>query len=159
MLTRTRQILAITLALSAFGQWGCKEDEGPVAPPRAVLRGENGQYSFVPTLGQLPYCLIVEVKDGYARSLTISDDGQSVECESGVPIAKKTWPIPQKDDLYRAYVVFSDRKLRGDTTATQIQDRLKEAPSGPVTPMDLRAPGQVFLERIDIRPAELRPPK
>ncbi|MEZ4310992.1 MAG: hypothetical protein R3F14_23365 [Polyangiaceae bacterium] len=146
--------LSLPLALPA-----CGEKEGPVAPPRAVMRSEAGQYSIVPTVGQLPYCVIVEVNGPVARPLPISEDGQSADCDAAKPVAGKTFPLPATDDPFRAYVVFSDRRLNAATTATQIRDLLQADPRAVISPMDLRAPGQVYLEIIDIRPAELRPSK
>jgi hypothetical protein len=128
-----------------------------VTPPRAVLRGEGGTYSVVPTAGQLPFCLVIEVQETAARSLVAGEDGQSVDCDAGKVLGP--WKLPAKNDPFRALVVFSDKRLRGDTVALQIREQLTLNPKVPVSSMDLRAPGQITIEALDVRPAELRPPK
>lgn len=150
VLPRFSSLLAFALLLCA-----CKEPAEPVTPPRAVVRGEAGVYSVVPTPAQLPYCLVIEVQDTAARSLVADEDGESVECEAGKALGP--WKLPAKDDPFRAYVIFSDRKLKGDTVALQVRERIVESPKAPITSMDLRAPGQVTIEILSIRPAELRP--
>jgi hypothetical protein len=125
-----------------------------VTPPRAVLRGEAGTYSVVPTSGQLPYCLVIEVQETAARSLVAGEDGQSADCDAGKALGP--WKLPAKDDVFRVYVIFSDRRLKGDTVALQIREHLSDSPKAPLTPMDLRAPGQLTIEPLDARPAELR---
>lgn len=106
---------------------------------------------MVPSPGQLPYCLVVEARGSeVVQALPVSEDGQSVACEAGKPIGGKGWALPQKDLGLKAFVVFSDRPLKGDSVAQQIRDRLDEGPQARVGPMDLRAPGQVALEVLDI---------
>lgn len=107
---------------------------------------------MVPAAGQLPLCLVIESRAGASavRSLPISEDGQSVPCEAGKPIGGRTWPLPGKDEGTKVFVVFSDRPLKGETVALQIKSRLDETPGARVTSMDLRAPGQVALEALDV---------
>lgn len=153
MLVRTRSLLllaGLSLLLAA-----CKDRPDPVTPPRAVLHGEGGQYSIVPTAGQLPYCLVVETRDGAARSLVTGEDGQSADCDAGKTLGP--WKLPVKDDPFRTFVIFSDRRLKGDTIALQIRELLAGTPGAAITPMDLRAPGQVTVVTMDVRPKELRP--
>lgn len=152
MLPRSKVLFFAPLLLAA-----CKEPAEPVTPPRAVVRGEAETYSIVPTAGQLPFCLVIEVQGTAARSLVAAEDGQSLECDAGKALGP--WKLPPKDDPFRAFVIFSDRKLKGDTVALQVRERLTESPKGPLTPMDLRAPGQVTIEPLDVRPAEIRPKK
>jgi hypothetical protein len=146
---RSRLLLVLPLLLAA-----CKDPPDPVTPPRALVRGDGGTYSVVPTAGQLPYCLVIEVQDTAARSLVATDDGESVDCDAGKPLGP--WKLPAKDDPFRAFVIFSDKKLKGTSTALQVRERLTESPKAPITSMDLRAPGQVTIEVLDVRPAELR---
>lgn len=150
---RSRLLLCLPLLLAA----SCKEPAEPATPPRAVIRGEGDTYSVVPTAGQLPYCLVIEVQGTAARSLVAAEDGQSVDCDAGKPLG--VWKLPPKNDPFRAFVIFSDRKLKGDTVALQVRERVVETPKTPITPMDLRAPGQVTIEVLDVKPAELRPSK
>ena len=97
-----------------------------------------------------------EAPRGHAQAYPLAADGQSVPCEAGKPIGDRTWPIPATDDAIRTFVVFSDRKLKADTVVLQIGERLAEGPNATVTSMDLRAPGRVALETLEIKPAEVR---
>lgn len=129
----------------------CSSGGPPQAPARAALRVEGGQFSVLPSPGQLPFCLVIEARGSeVVVPLPLSEDGQSVPCEAGKPIGAKTWPLPHRDLGLKAFVVFSDRPLKGDSIAQQIRDRLDEGPHARVGPMDLRAPGQVALEELAI---------
>jgi hypothetical protein len=117
------------------------------------LTAANGQWSVAPAAGQLPFCLVVEARGSeIVRPLPVSEDGQSAPCAAGQPIAGKTWPQPARDIGLKAYVVFSDRPLEADSVAEQIRSRLDEGPHAVVTSLDLRAPGQVSLETLDVPP-------
>lgn len=135
----------------------CSKPADPVTPPRAFIRGEGDTYSVVPTAGQHPFCLVIEVQQTQTKSLVTGEDGQSVECDAGKALGP--WKLPAKDDPFRALVIFSDRKLRGDTVALQVREQITTSPKAPISSMDLRAPGQVTIEPLDVRPAELRPRK
>jgi hypothetical protein len=141
------------LILSAVLLAACS-DPSPPPPPRAELRSTGGAFSVVPAPGQLPLCLIMEVRRGAVRPLAATEDGQSLPCSAGAAIGEKTFTPAQKDD-YRVFVIFSDRALKADTVAQQISDRLGEGMNVQVTAMDLRAPGQVTLQSLDVRPAEI----
>lgn len=142
---RASLVLASVLSLAA-----CSSGSAP-APSRATTRVEGGQWSVIPAAGQLPFCLVIDARGSeVVRPLPLSEDGQSVACEAGKPIAGKSWPLANKDLGRRAFVVFSDRPLKGDSVAQQIRDRLDEGPQARVGPMDLRAPGQVALEELAV---------
>ncbi len=144
---RTTLLLALSLTLLA-----CSGKPGSApAPSRATLTASNGQWSVTPVAGQLPFCLLIEGRGSeVVRPLSVSEDGQSAPCPAGQPIGGKTWPQPTGNIGLKAYVVFSDRPLKGDSLADQIRSRLDEGPHAIVTSMDLRAPGQVVLETLDV---------
>ncbi len=143
--------MRFSLALAALPLLAACSSGSAPASTRATIRAEGGQFSVVPSPGQLPYCLVIESRGSeVVRSLPVAEDGQSVPCEPGKPIGAKSWPLPRKDLGLKAFVVFSDRPLKGDSVAQQIRDRLDEGPQARVGPMDLRAPGQVALEQLDI---------
>lgn len=151
MLHRRRALVFASLFLAA-----CSQGAPPSPGARAEVRNVGGQLAIVPTAGQLPFCLVVEAPRGHAQAYPLAADGQSVPCEAGKPIGDRTWPIPATDDAIRTFVVFSDRKLKADTVVLQIGERLAEGPNATVTSMDLRAPGRVALETLEIKPAEVR---
>ena len=53
-------------------------------------------------------------------------------------------------------VVFSDKKLKSDSVALQMREQLTQNPKAQLASMDLRAPGQVTLEVLQVRPADMR---
>src|SRR5690349_14628123 len=97
-------ILPAALLLAA-----CSDPAPP--PPRAQLRAAPGAFSVLPAAGQLPFCLLVEVRGAAARPLVSGEDGQSVPCAAGKPVGDRPLPASQKD-AYRVIVVFSDRPLK-----------------------------------------------
>lgn len=145
-----RRIVLLTSLLLA----SCARPEAPA--PRAELRAQGTGWSVVPAAGQLPFCLVIEERAGGVRTLPLADDGESVPCEPGKAIGERVWPLPQRDDAFEVFVVFSDRKLKADSIALQIGERLASDPKALVSSMDLRAPGQAALEMLTVRPAELR---
>jgi hypothetical protein len=147
----------LALACVSLALVSCSPSAPPPSPARAEARSVGGQLAIVPGPGQLPLCLVFEATGGRARTLALAEDGQSVPCEAGKPIGGRTWPIPDRAASLRVLVVFSDRKLKADTVALQIDERLADGPEARLTSMDLRAPGQVALESLEIRPSELRP--
>lgn len=143
--------VAFRIALGAALLAACSEPAA--SPQRAELRTAGGKISVVPSSGQLPFCLVMEVRRAIARPIVSGEEGQSVPCSAGKPIGGDL--APTQKDPYRLYVVFSDKPLKADTVALQINDRLGEGPGAQVTAMDLRAPGQVTLQALDVRPAEI----
>ncbi len=140
-------LLAVPLLAAA-----CADKPAP-SSARATISAAGGQWSVTPSAGQLPYCLVVESRGSeVVRALPVSEEGQSVPCAAGAPIGGKTWPQPTRDIGLKAFIVFSDRPLKADSVADQIRSRLDEGPHARVTSMDLRAPGQVALETLDIPP-------
>lgn len=131
-------------------------DNSQPVPARAEIRKTDGSHvAIVPTQGQLPYCLVFAAgPDGSVRLQTVTVDDLSIECPAGEPIGGQVWSIPSHDDPIRLFVIFSDRTLQATSTAQQIRERI--ADNAKITPMDLRAPGQVTLEVIDVLPAKLR---
>jgi hypothetical protein len=125
-------------------------------PARAEIRKTDGSHvAIVPTQGQLPYCLVFAAgPDGSVRLQTVTADDLSIECDAGKPIGGQVWSIPSHDDPIRLFIVFSDRTLQATSTAQQIREGLEE--NAKITPMDLRAPGQVTMEVIEVLPAKLR---
>ncbi len=149
---RPTLLLALAVPLLAAA---CADKPAPPASARATISAANGQWSVTPTAGQLPYCLVIESRGSeVVRPLPLSEEGQSVPCAAGAPIAGKTWPQPTRDIGLKAFIVFSDRPLKADSVADQIRSRLDEGPHAVVTSMDLRAPGQVSLETLDIPPTK-----
>ncbi|MFO0593356.1 MAG: hypothetical protein U0441_37790 [Polyangiaceae bacterium] len=152
LLTLRAAVIVTPLLLGA-----CGAPAATPAPRRASLSTANGQWSVSPTEGQLPYCLLVQARGSeLAVPLPIAEDGQSVACPAGKPIGRKSWPVPANNAVYKVFVVFSDRPLKGDTVAEQIRSRLDEGPQAVVTSMDLRAPGQVALETLEVSGAPAR---
>lgn len=143
---RSTLLLAIPLLAACSG-----EPAPAPTPSRATLTTAKGEWAVAPAAGQLPFCLVIVARGSeVVRPLPVSEDGQSAPCAAGQPIAGKSWSQPAKDIGLTAYVVFSDRPLKGDSVAEQIRSRLDEGPHAVVTSMDLRAPGQVALETLPV---------
>ena len=130
----------------------CSSPPAGPAPSRAAITYVEGQWwSVAPAAGQLPYCLVIQARGSeVVVPLPVTEDGQSAPCTVGMPIGNKRWPLSTNGAGYKVFVVFSDRPLKGDTVADQIRSRLDEGPHAVVTSMDLRAPGQVALEMLNL---------
>lgn len=112
---------------------------------------EGGRWSVLPTPGQLPFCLVFQAHGSeVVQPLPVTEEGESAPCEANKPVGGKSWPLHRKSLGLKAFVIFSDRPLKADAVAQQIRARLDEGPQARVGPMDLRAPGQVALEELDI---------
>jgi hypothetical protein len=125
-------------------------------PARAEIRKTDASHvAIVPAKGQLPYCLVFAAgPDGVVRLQTVTYDDLSIECEAGEPIGGQVFDIPSHDDPFRLFVIFSDRTIQAASIAQQIRERLED--NAKITPMDLRAPGKVTMEVIEVLPSKLR---
>jgi hypothetical protein len=108
---------------------------------------------IIPSPGQLDHCLVyTESEKGVIRQLTMSFEDQSVACEAGKPIGGEKYKIPVKEGKVRAYVIFSDRPLKGSSVAAQLNEAWSNKRT--LTAMDLRAPGQVAIETLEFTPSK-----
>lgn len=157
--TKNRKIISIGLLVFAALAGGCDEsnnnNKGPSqGPRRAELRAVGpSTVEIIPAPGQLAHCLVyTESEKGVIRQLTMSFEDQSVPCEAGTPIGGEKYKIPVNEGKVRAYVIFSDRPLKGATVAGQLNEAWND--KRPFTAMDLRAPGQVAIETLEFTPSK-----
>ena len=112
--------------------------------------------TFIPALGQLPYCLIFTHSErGVTRALTMAANRLSVPCSAGEPVMGNRFRIPLQDGPVKIYTVFSDEKLKGSQVAEQLLDRVN-APR--VGGMDMSLPGQVVVDVEEFMPNEEQAP-
>lgn len=141
---------ALMLALLAAA---C-EKAGAPAPPRVdVERVGPASVKLIPRPGQHPFCLVLTVaENGVVRQLTPLDPNESIACPAGAPIGAGTYAlaIRPQDGAVRIHVVLSDRKLDGAPVAAQVRELGRDRR---LTAMDLRAPGNVALETIELSAA------
>ncbi len=106
---------------------------------------------ILPAEGQPPYCLAFTASEqGVVRQLTMTPANESVPCRPGEPVGGTAYRVPPAEGKVRVYVVFSDRKLDATPIGAQIHELGKGAG---LTAMDLRAPGQVLLETLELDPS------
>lgn len=121
------------------------------APHRATLVPTGpASIEVLPSAGQPPYCLVFTVSEkGIVRQLTMSPSNESIPCAAGKPIGGTSFRIPPAEGKVRIHVILSDGKL----DATPIAQQVRELGKGPgFSAMDLRAPGRVFLETLELSP-------
>jgi hypothetical protein len=148
----TRNVILGLVTLAAIAG-GC-DGGSPQAPRRAEIRPVGpATIEIIPTPGQLDHCLVyTESEKGVIRQLTMSFEDQSVACEAGQPIGGEKYKIPVKEGKVRAYVIFSDRPLKGSSVAAQLNEAWSNKRT--LTAMDLRAPGQVAIETLEFTPSK-----
>ncbi len=120
------------------------------APHRAeIVRLGPSTIHVVPAEGQPPYCLVYTASEtGVVRQLTMSEEGMSFDCPARAPVGGVAYAIPPAEGKVRIFVIFSDQKLKAASISPQVQEM------GPrLTAMDLRAPGNVVLETLDLTPS------
>jgi len=140
-----RARLALALSLAAC--------TSPAPPAKRVSLKTVGPASIqlVPAGGQLPYCLVfTRAESGIVRQLTPLDPNEAIPCPAGAPIGGATYRIPKADGKIRIHVVLSDRAIDGRPVAAQVRE-LGATPG--FSAMDLRAPGNVLMETIELAPA------
>lgn len=142
------------LALAAVGCEGQKQAE---STKRATLTHLGGSLiEVVPAEGQLPYCMVFTVAEkGTVRQLTLTRENRSIRCEAKKPVANRSFRIPPNEGKVAVYVFFSNERVQAGPIAQQLYEA---APRGQVSAMDFRAPGQLFVERLDFIPEEAAPP-
>jgi len=124
---------------------------------RVELRRISGDtVQFVPSEGQMPYCLIfTHSAKRVVRQLTMSKTNVSVKCPAGEPVLGLTYRIPVEEGPVKIHVFFSDQRLEAASVANQ----LNEMASPSFNPIDFRMPGKVVVDTIDFIPTESNEPK
>jgi hypothetical protein len=119
-----------------------------------TLGGNSAQ--LIPTQGQLPYCLIFTIAaNGTIRQLTMSHDDRSISCPADKAIGGVRYRFPISEGRVRILVLFSDRKLDAGSVAAQVMEK---GASPTLTATDMRLPGRVTVEVLDLEPiAEAEP--
>lgn len=152
LFSRLGRWLTLGLALGAgLVTAGCPSQR-PTPAKRVELRRVGGELiQLVPAEDQPAYCLVYSLSErGVIRQLTMSRDNQSVRCEAGKPIGR-TYRIPREEGAVKLRIFLSDQRLSGRSVAEQL-DELRDKPNW--SAMDLRLPGQVFVETLDFVPEE-----
>jgi hypothetical protein len=129
---------------------GCDKKQERVAQ-RAELKQLTGNtFEIIPAENQLPYCLIfTRSETGTIRQLTMIHGNLSVPCPAGKPVGKVRYRIPVNEGAVKVHVFFSDQRLNAGSIAQDFYER-KGDPS--FHPMDLRLPGNVYIQSFDFRP-------
>ena len=139
--------------LAVVALWaGCKENNSD-RPTRAQLRKTGAAtVEVVPSEGQLPYCMLYTVSEkGVIRQLTLTRENRSIRCDPNRPVANTSFRIPAQEGKVRFYIFFSDDRIPAGPVAQQLYDlRGQER----INAMDLRLPGQVFVETLEFTPEE-----
>lgn len=123
-----------------------------VAPPRMEVRQLGGNVvQFVPGADQLPFCLIyTQSEKGVTRQMTMTQSNQSVACPAGEPVLGLRFRLPADEGRVKVRVLFSDQRLQ----ATELAAQVVEMSSPTFDPINLRLPGRVVLESLDVVPAQ-----
>jgi hypothetical protein len=137
------------VAMLALGAGCTKDSKGPSA--RAEIRKVSGStMEIVPNEGQLPYCLVYTVSQkGIIRQLTMTRENRSLKCDAGRPVANTSFRVPVQEGPVKVYILFSDQRVQAGSVAQQLfelQGRER------LTGMDLRLPGQAFVEMLEFTP-------
>jgi hypothetical protein len=142
--------LILALATAIVGA-GCPSQRSTAAK-RVELRRIGGELiQLVPAENQPEYCLVFSLSErGVIRQLTMSRDNHSLRCEAGKPIGR-TYRIPREEGAVKLRILLSDQRLSGRSVAEQL-DELRDKPNW--SAMDLRMPGQVYVETLDFSPEE-----
>jgi len=106
---------------------------------------------LIPAAGQPAFCLAFTMAEsGVVRQLTPLEPNEAIPCPAGAPIGGVTYRIPPAEGKVRVFVVFSDRRIDGHPVAVQVRE-LGATPG--FSAMDLRAPGNVALEKLELKPS------
>ena len=142
-----RGLLLALLILSP----ACAPSKAPARRAGIVSLGPSTIH-VVPAEGQPPYCLVYSASaTGVVRLLTMNAAGTMFECPAGQPIGGVAYEIPPAEGKVRIYVIFSDRALEAAPLSAQVHEMGTRAG---LTAMDLRAPGNVVLETLELTPSE-----
>ena len=130
----------------------CKSDPKPENAPRALLREVGPSLvEIAPKEGQPPFCLaFTAAQNGVVRQLTMSPENESLRCDANRPIGDTTYRIPPAEGAVQVYVVLSDQVLDAGSVGDGLHSAVRAGRRA--TAMDLRAPGQVLLERLEYSP-------
>ncbi|MCI0572174.1 MAG: hypothetical protein L0Y66_15570 [Myxococcaceae bacterium] len=145
-----RARLAVAAAL-LLGVVSACEGTPRAQSKRAELRRLGGdRVEIVPAKDQLPYCLaFTRSSTGVLRQLTMTHENKSVRCNAGEPMGNVSYRIPVEEGDVSLYVFLSDQKLN----AGSVSQQLYEMPTNQrFTPINLRLPGQVFVETLSFAP-------
>ncbi len=141
------------LVVAALCGVACDGKKPTDRPARAQLRKTGAAtVEVIPAEGQLPYCMLYTVSEkGVIRQLTLTRENRSIRCDANKPVAHTSFRIPVQEGKVRMYVFFSDERIPAGPVAQQLyelrgQERIKA--------MDLRLPGQVFVETLEFTPEE-----
>ncbi len=138
----------LALALAS----GCPEGKRTPAQRAGIRRLTGSTLEFVPTEGQLPYCLILTTSSkGVVRQLTMTRENKSIRCEGARPIGGVSYRVPIDEGPIKAFIFFSDRRLNAGSVAEQLVE-MTARPN--FNTMDLRLPGQVSTEVLEFSPEE-----
>jgi hypothetical protein len=141
----TRVLLLALLPLSA----ACTQP--PAAHRAEIVSLGPSTIQIVPAEGQPPFCLVYTASEtGVVRMLTMNEEGASFACPARQPIGGTPYKIPPGEGKVRIYVIFSDKKLEAAPVSAQVHEMGR---SGGLTAMDLRAPGVVVLETLEVTPS------
>jgi len=128
----------------------CSPNREAAAHRATVVATGPATIKILPSAGQPPYCLVFTVSDkGIVRQLTMSPSNESIPCAAGQPIGDTEYRIPPVEGKVRIHVILSDRKLDATPVAQQVRE-LGQSPG--FSAMDLRAPGRVVLETLELTP-------
>ena len=148
---RMARCLALT-SICVFA--GCEKEKGPAA--RGELRQVTGNtFEIIPAEGQLKHCLVfTRSETGVIRQLTMTHGNRSVPCEEGKPIGGIRYRVPVSEGPVKIHIFFSDQPLNAGALAQDLYER-KGDPS--FQPIDLRLPGKVVVQTLELQPSEAMP--
>jgi hypothetical protein len=127
---------------------GCAPSKGAAHRAEIVALGPSSIH-VVPAEGQPPFCLVYTASErGVVRLLTMNEEGASFECPARQPVGGTPYKVPPGEGKVRVYVIFSDRRLEAAPVSAQVHEM-----AGGLTAMDLRAPGNVVLETLELTPS------
>jgi hypothetical protein len=145
-----RRVAAAAVALSAPLLAACEPTQGAASHRATLVATGPASIKILPSAGQPPYCLVFTVSEkGVVRQLTMSPANESIPCAAGQPIGDTEYRIPPIEGKVRIHVILSDRKLDATPVAQQVRE-LGKSPG--FSAMDLRAPGRVVLETLELAP-------
>ncbi|WP_426754105.1 hypothetical protein [Myxococcus sp. Y35] len=141
------------LVVAALCGVACDGKKSTDRPARAQLRKTGPTtVEVIPSEGQLPYCMLYTVSEkGVIRQLTLTRENRSIRCDANKPVAHTSFRIPYQEGKVRMYIFFSNERIPAGPVAQQLYElRGQER----INAMDLRLPGQVFVETLEFTPEE-----
>ncbi|AKQ64378.1 hypothetical protein A176_001290 [Myxococcus hansupus] len=141
------------LVVAALCGVACDGKKSTDRPTRAQLRKTGAAtVEVIPSEGQLPYCMLYTVSEkGVIRQLTLTRENRSIRCEANTPVAHTSFRVPYQEGKVRMYIFFSNERIPAGPVAQQLYElRGQER----INAMDLRLPGQVFVETLEFAPEE-----